>query len=33
MLGANYDFQDNNSNFGSWNFSANRVGMNFTYSF
>jgi hypothetical protein len=33
MLGATYDFQDNNSNFGGWNFSANRVGMNFTYSF
>jgi hypothetical protein len=33
MLGATYDFQDNNSNFGGWNFSANRVGMNFAYSF
>jgi uncharacterized protein (PEP-CTERM system associated) len=32
-LQLNYQFQDNNSNFSDWNFSANRVGLNFTYSF
>ncbi len=32
-LQLSYQFQDNNSNFSAWNFSANRVGMNFTYSF
>jgi len=30
---ASYQFMDNSSNLNSWNFSANRVGINFMYSF
>ena len=30
---ANYQFMDNSSNLSEWNFSANRVGVSFMYSF
>lgn len=30
---ANYQFMDNSSNLSSWNFRANRFGINFMYSF
>ena len=32
-LSANYQFMDNSSNLSEWNFSANRIGVNFMYSF
>lgn len=32
-LMANYQFMDNSSNLSDWNFSANRIGITFMYSF